>query len=239
MDKRGSERVLALLSSFDFSYTVHSPPINPASPLLAPISEKIIKSSLEFSSLIDARVLVIHSGYLVPKDQIPRARALEVLANTVRACAEYADDRGVLIGIENGDFGPSHICRRTSDVVGIVEKIGMDSVGMTFDFGHAHLVETYYKSSLLEAIREALPYIVHVHISDNFGKVDPVDPSSHSLVYGYGDLHLPIGWGTVPYADVFRLIRPVYKGVYLLVIDPQFRDHYRNAMTHLTGLLEA
>jgi sugar phosphate isomerase/epimerase len=79
--------------------------------------------------------------------------------------------------------------------------------------------------------------MVHVHISDNFGKIDPITPASHSLVYGYGDLHLPIGWGNLPYREIFELIKPTYRGIYLLVIDPQFREHYHYAIKRLRSFL--
>ena len=79
----------------------------------------------------------------------------------------------------------------------------------------------------------------HLHINDNYGKFDPLSPASKNVALGYGDLHLPIGWGKIPYEDVFRLIKRTYKhGLYLLEIDDEFREYYQYAITKLREMLQ-
>jgi len=238
LDRRKSSLLLDILSAYDFCYTVHAPmKTNLASPSMAGVSEKIVRSCIDFSNLIDAKILVLHSGYITVNDRISEADALKVLANSVRKCASYASDLGVSIGIENGELGPTHLCRRIDKLIEAVKAINVDNVGITFDFGHAYIMSNYYGFDFMKSIREALPYIIHVHISDNFGKIDPLSPDRKDLVFGYGDLHLPIGWGSVPYKKILRLIKPVYKGIYVLEIDPSYKEQYRLAIENLKKLL--
>ncbi len=240
LDKKECSMVLDILSNYNFSYTVHAPMrVNLASPLLLEISEKIIKSCIDFCAMIDAKVLVTHSGYIVPVDEISEIEALEVLINSLQRCAEYACDSGVLIGVENGDLGPTHLCREIDKLIEVIRRVDMNNVGITFDFGHAFIAASYYKFNFLDAVRDAAPYMFHLHINDNYGKFDPLSPASKDMAFGYGDLHLPIGWGKVPYEDVFRLVKRTYKhGLYLLEIDAQFREHYQYAITKLREMLQ-
>ena len=90
LDKEGCPSVLDILSSYDFSYTVHAPmKTNLASPSLMEVSERIVRACTDFSVLVDAEILVLHSGYVLPDDKISESEALKVLANSLKRCAEY------------------------------------------------------------------------------------------------------------------------------------------------------
>jgi sugar phosphate isomerase/epimerase len=56
----------------------------------------------------------------------------------------------------------------------------------------------------LESIELARPLIKDVHIHDDFGKPAGLDRRQIMLLsQGKGDLHMPIGWGEIPYREVF------------------------------------
>ncbi|KPV62465.1 MAG: Xylose isomerase-like TIM barrel [Candidatus Bathyarchaeota archaeon BA1] len=244
LDKRGCSSVLDILSSYDFLYTTHAPlKANLANASLVRISEGIIKACIGFSVLINARILVLHAGFVVPSDKFsiftrPLAGALMALIDSMRRCAEYASNSGISIGIENGELGATHLFKGIDSLLDVVEAIDMDNVGVALDIGHLYLTANYYGFDLLEATEKALTHMIHAHLSDNFGKFDPLSPYEKDLPYGYGDLHLPIGLGNVPYKDILELIKPVYKGVYILDIDPEYKDFYPLALKNLKELLE-
>ena len=230
LNGRACSSLLNALSGYDFSYTVHAPmEIDLANRSSFRFSEKMAKACIEFSALLDAKILVLHSGYVRPEGKIPTPKAMETLVSLTRRCASYAGNMGISVGIENGELAPIHFCRRIDRLLDVIKGIGMDNVGVTFDFGHAYLSANYYGFDFMGAVREALPFIIHVHVTDNFGKFNPSEPGEKDTSLGLGDLHLPIGWGSVPYRDVFRLIRPVYKGVYLMEIDRRYKRHLRSS----------
>lgn len=240
LDKKACTSVLDALSSYDFSYTAHAPyNTNLASPSMLKISVKIARSCIDFCVMTKAQILVLHSGYITPSDEISESESLKFLADSVRRIAEYARDSGVWIGVENGDLGPTHLCRRIDWLVEVVKDVDMSNVGITFDFGHAYVSAGYYRFDFLKAVEEALPHMIHAHVNDNFGRFNPFSPhdTNHDLTFGYGDLHLPIGWGTIPYKDVFDLVKSTYDGIYVLELRPRYREYIQHTIGKLKELL--
>ena len=64
-------------------------------------------------------------------------------------------------------------------------------LGFTLDIGHANIGKL--ENNSLEYLRRFRKKLHHVHLSDNLG--------------GYGDLHLPIGAGTIDYAKIMKKIK--------------------------------
>jgi len=241
LDKRECSKFLDILSGYSFSYTIHAPSkMNLASPLLLKISEKVMKSCIDLCVMVGSGVLVMHSGYITPVDKMSESEALRSLVDSLKKWGRYAHDSGVLIGVENGELGFTHLCREVDKLIDVVRNVNMDSVGVTFDAGHAFISASYYKFNFLEAVRKVMPYTIHMHLHDNYGKFDPISPERKNLLFGYGDLHMPIGWGKIPYKEFFRLIRGRYKReLYLLEIDPIFKEYYGYAAEKLKEMLSS
>ncbi len=118
-----------------------------------------------------------------------------------------------------------------------VKGVGRDNVAITFDFGHAYIASHYYGFDFLDLIEPAMPLVKHIHIHDNFGKPAGLDRRHMVLMPdGKGDLHLPIGWGEIPYREVFSRLRG-YNGVLMLEINPRYRDYYGDALQETRRLL--
>ncbi|HEY6103110.1 MAG TPA: sugar phosphate isomerase/epimerase, partial [bacterium] len=96
-------------------------------------------------------------------------------------------------------------------------KVDRPNVGLTFDVGHAFLAAHYFGFDYLEAVRSARPLLIHLHVTDNFGRYDPLRLENFTLYrtqrprdilpVGRGDLHLPVGWGAIPYEATFDALR--------------------------------
>ena len=85
--------------------------------------------------------------------------------------------------------GKEFLCRFPEELIGMTE--GIEGIGMTFDFGHAHTIGK---------VNEFLPYVGradHIHIHDN---------------HGISDEHLPLGDGTINWERVGSTIAAHYKG---------------------------
>ncbi len=118
-----------------------------------------------------------------------------------------------------------------------VKQVGKDNVGITFDFGHAYIASRYYGFDFLKAIDLAKPYIKHVHIHDDFGKPAGLDRRHIVLLPdGKGDLHLPIGWGEIPYKEVFCRLKG-YSNILMLEINPRHRAYYADALQETRKLI--
>ena len=57
----------------------------------------------------------------------------------------------------------------------------------------------------MKEINAMSPISKHLHVHDSFGILNNLWTynDSEMLSYGIGDLHLPIGWGSIPFDDIF------------------------------------
>jgi sugar phosphate isomerase/epimerase len=103
--------------------------------------------------------------------------------------------------------------------------------------GHLYIAASYCGLDYLGAIRQAAPYVRHLHGSDNFGRLGGVfDDLNARVPYGDGDVHLPHGWGTLPHTEALSQL-PGYEGLYVLEIRPRFREHFGEALRLLRGIV--
>jgi sugar phosphate isomerase/epimerase len=218
----------------------------------------VFVASLDFCAAIGAGVMVYHSGLIalhqvaagldaLPDDEaLARAREREVAA--LRDLAPLAAERGVVVAMENRDPHPWELatlrrCGVTAsqlpkyhagisipDLVAQVEAVDHPNLGLTLDFGHLFLAANHCGFDYLEAIRQAAPYVRHLHASDNWGRLGgPFDSLNHRIPHGEGDLHLPPGWGAIPHVEALKQL-PGYEGLYVLEIRPRFFEHFAAAL---------
>ncbi len=136
-----------------------------------------------------------------------------------------------------GDIALYNYGGMISRLVEQVKGVGKENVGITFDFGHAYIASHYYGFDFLDSIELARPFIKHVHVHDDFGRPAGVDRRQIVLIsQGKGDLHMPIGWGEIPYREVFSRLKG-YEGVVLLELKPRYRPYLEEALQETRRLL--
>ncbi len=115
--------------------------------------------------------------------------------------------------------------RRVAELVADVDR---PNVGMCLDVGHAALASTLFGGgNVVQHVESVLPYVKHVHIHDNFGEVGPPTTFRHAwgeeAAVGFGDLHLPLGEGTLPLGDMVDALLGVgYRGKFTIEIKEHF-----------------
>ena len=173
----------------------------------------------------------------------------------LRKLAPIAADLDVTIAMENGDphlweyavlikngKSPDELAKyhgrlRTSAIVAQAEAVDHPSIGITLDLGHLYLAAQALGDDYLEAISVAAPWVRHLHINDNFGKLDVGTAyEGYRLPYGEADLHLPPGWGAIPFAEAFARLN-AYEGDIILEIKERYRDHLDEALENTKRIL--
>jgi len=165
--------------------------------------------------MIGAEIVVYHSGVRLPHEE---NRPLDELMETEREelywLGERAKELGVSIAVENHNPQRWDIDRGGADKYGLflnrlleqIRTIAHANVGICLDYGHAYLSSSQFNYDFADAIRNVMPHVNHLHIHDNFGKVPMVErPYVYQYNYGEDDLHLPVGWGSIPYGELFRM----------------------------------
>ena len=231
------KRVKEALRKYNLKATAHSPNTLNLRKDNLDLQEEVFQSSIQFASELEAKVLVYHNGGFKRRKQEGELQNLasEREIRALKTLGELADKRGVQICLENGALS-------IEELVTIVRKVNRENVGITYDFGHAFLYYSCHagEKEFLTSIKEALPYLKHIHIHDNFGRanITSQDASYISrLPFGEGDLHMPPGMGTIPYEKIFPLLRE-YKGIAMAEIDPRYEPFYGGVLKRLHKYIE-
>ncbi len=260
------EAIREAIARYDLRYSVHAPGRTNLGFGANPELEcRVLEACLRFCGAIGARVLVYHSGLqaldaarsgtapLPSDDELARGAEREVAA--LRKLAAIAADLGVTIGMENGDphlweyallkqqgkppgdLAKYHARMRTSAIVEQLEAVNHANVRMTLDLGHLYLAARALDDDFLDAVATAAPWVRHLHINDNFGILDRgVDYEGYRLPYGEADLHLPPGWGGIPFAAAFARLGE-FEGDIVLEIKSRYRDHLDEALANTRRIL--
>jgi sugar phosphate isomerase/epimerase len=230
------------------------------------LCKKIMRAQIELCAAMGGTRLVYHSGLqaleevksgvrstLLTARELDEGAQREVAA--LRDLAPMAADAGVVICMENLDphlwehsiirsFGlpgceiDEHLARlRIGPIVRQLEAIDHPSVRMTLDVAHLHLAAQDRDFSYLDAVSDAAPWVRHLHVSDNFGRLDAGYPIERERwAFGEADMHMPPGWGIIPYPEVFARLSD-YRDDLILEILTEFDDHLAEARANMQSIL--
>ncbi len=258
---------LGVIRGLDLRYTVHGLlRLNLAYDSRHALCEQIMRSQIEICRAMGASVLVYHSGLqaldevrhgvrqtLLSDDELAEGAQREVAA--FRRLAPLAADAGVTVGMENGDthlwehreiarFGlprealsRHHARVHIPPIVRQLEAIDHPNIGLTVDVGHLYIAACDMGFDYLTAVEQAAPWLKHVHLSDNWGRLDRgFNDEPDRWAFGEADVHMPPGWGEIPYREVFARW-PDYHGDVIIELKPSFFDHARDGLHVLQSLL--
>ncbi len=230
------------------------------------LSKRIMAAQIEVGRAIGASCLVYHSGLqaldavhhgvrhtLLSEAELAEGAAREVAA--LRELAPRAADAGLLIGMENGDshlwehdviarhglprhaLSQHHARLHIPPIVRQLEAVDHLAVGLCLDIAHLHIAAHDMGFDYLEAVSQAAPWVRHLHANDNFGRLDwGFDTESDRWPYGEADIHLPPGWGSIPYGEVFARLSD-YRGDLILEIKAGFADYVGESLATMRSLV--
>ena len=206
--------VSTLLREFKFKYTAHiGRGVDLRDTKRLALQKKVLASSIEACARLGIRLLVLH----FEAESRDLAAEQAFYEGHIEA-ADRAAELGVALRLENIEVD------RVDTVVDFIKKVGRKDFLLAFDTGHAYLAAKYFHFDFLESLRKAIPYVGHVHLSDNVGTFEELRitnrpvydglPMGYRLTFGRGDIHIPPFWGEIPYPVVFALLKR-YEGVFL------------------------
>ncbi|WP_094227658.1 sugar phosphate isomerase/epimerase family protein [Methanolobus psychrotolerans] len=160
-----------------------------------------------------AELAVLHPGYLSAYGgQVPD-KAWQVNIESIQQLCDFAEDRGILIAVENMPELPKIFGKIPDEMLDMLKEVDRKNVGMTLDVGHANTM-----GLVDEFVEKCLSRIKHMHIHDNHG------------VY---DEHLPLGHGTVDWKKLMGSLSG-YNG--RLVTEMGSLDEGRQCLEYLKKL---
>ena len=233
-----AKQVKEILDGFNLDYTVHAPDrLNLRDFQYPDVQRKVFAACIQFTAAIGAKTLVYHQGRLKSNgSDVSEEEAREIEMDELSDFSKLAQREGVTVCVENIHSSITHLVK-------LLESVGEESVKMCYDFAHSYINSKKLGYDFLRSIQAAKPYIRHAHVNDNFGKGKPesAPPYIEAMPMGIGDLHLPIGWGNIPYEDVFRIMAG-YDGIYILELQERFFENgysmLNEALQDLRDMLE-
>jgi sugar phosphate isomerase/epimerase len=243
----------SILSGFDFIYSVHAPnPLNLMSMDDSETHVKLFNTCLEFTSEINSEIFVYHAGRYIPEErflsqydiQVTQDAKEKILNNELEHLSNIAEslkNSKITICIENArpylDCKDYCYAENINQLSEIVRLLNSENIAINLDVGHAFLASKFYEIPLLESIRKAAPYVKHMHVHDNYGKLCYYyEKTQVDLVpLGKGDMHMPIGWGAVPFKEILSELKG-YPGIFLNELRPRYMDYFGDVYNTMQSL---
>lgn len=237
------EKIKEIMEKYNLKYNVHVPDLlNLMDEKHESIQKEIFYSVLEFTKEINGELIVYHAGRIngeaaKNKDLLERLKEKE--RESLKEFADEARKLGIIISIENSSVDLSIIKGENfsygvyiEELVKQVEKINKPNVGITIDLGHGYIASKYLGYDFESSIKKAEKYINNIHLHDSFGIANNINekiPYMYKVIYGLDDLHLPLGWGDLPFEKIFSMIKPDFTYI-TLELEPRHRDEYKESL---------
>jgi sugar phosphate isomerase/epimerase len=75
---------------------------------------------------------------------------------------------------------------------------------------HAYIMARFRGQDYLETLEAFAPCVNHLHVHDSFGRPTSIEGfyrPAEQIAFGMGDLHLPMGWGDIPWDAILPRLR--------------------------------
>ena len=173
---------------------------------------EVLKKEIEVCSFLDVNILVTHFGHTsleTSKNQTKYNQLINIQKEQYFELAEIAKKYGVTLCIENiFPYTSGHYTALPSEVSKNISEINHPNARTTIDFSHAYINCNLQSKDLISELETMAPHTEHLHVHDSFGKFKTMDTYifPEDITYGQGDIHLPLGWGDIPFDKIFSTL---------------------------------
>jgi sugar phosphate isomerase/epimerase len=124
-----------------------------------------IQNHISFAAALSAIVLI---GWVRGNWKRNKERARKSFVNALRECGKFAENEGVLLGIEPINRYEIDSIQTIDEAVGILKETGFPNIGIVADTFHMNIEED---EPIYKSIRKCKDHLFHVHVADNNRKV--------------------------------------------------------------------
>jgi sugar phosphate isomerase/epimerase len=165
------------------------------------LHEAVARTNIELTAHFGARHMVLHCGLTNARNPAQIEAAYARQRDSLGRLAEFAADHGVLICLETVWSFDGRETALPSRLAAEIRAVGHPALWATMDYAHSALQCALRGAELMAEVKALAPLARHLHLNDCFG-IDLAMAGSlptEALTYGWGDLHMPIGWGSLPW----------------------------------------
>lgn len=181
------ESIVSVLKDEGLKCTLHGPyqDLSPGSPdpKIRQVTFNRFLQTIELADRLKPELVVFHPGFDPWRYQGIVDQWFNHSLETWSRVLESSEGIGVPLAMENVfEFAPDHLLQ-------LVSNIGSPRLGLCFDTGHYNVFAKRPLSRWIEIFR---PFLMEVHLHDNYGKLDE---------------HLAVEEGNFPFGKLFELLR--------------------------------
>jgi sugar phosphate isomerase/epimerase len=203
----------------------------------------LAKAFIQVCDRAGAKILVQHSGFVSPNLPSDRADADKREYDALVEIAEVAAKYDVKVALENIFTVVGGQYRKApSQVAETVRALNHPNIVAVTDFSHAYIESTYRGLDYMNELRAMAPVTGHLHVHDSFGQLAGDTPffyAQEASALGFGDLHLPIGWGNIPWDNIFGELIFLPDTILMMEISSRFRPEQAACLAHARRFTEA
>jgi len=194
-------KIANIARSLDVSFNQsHNPIYNFCHPEIVPnfdLAEEMTRRSILCSGILGVKWIVVHAGSSFVNGKYDKTSTIEknlAYLDKIRCMALASGCEGIAIENMAVSHDYSQICETTDGLIHLVDAFHSNSVGVCWDFGHAHLTS----ESQFESLQKVSSRLKATHIADNSGLND--------------DHTLPM-LGTIPWEQLMPVLQGIaYQG---------------------------
>ena len=220
------------------SYSVHAPiALNLMDhPGRTALHLDVLKASVEITAELGARHMVMHTGICANASRAEIDAAYERQRAALDEAAGIAAGSGVVVCVETlpTDRADMHTAL-PSRLAYELAQIDHPNIRCCLDVSHAYINCGFHGRDLLEELTPLAPFAEHLHLHDSFGRPNDMRTISRAerIAYGLGDLHLPLGWGSIPWKAIFSELDLPKSPVLMLELPPPHADELDMCITKM------
>ncbi|QRM33264.1 sugar phosphate isomerase/epimerase [Microvirga sp. VF16] len=242
--KDRSARIAKIVQGYDFKkLSLHGPLVsNFMDREHLDIQKAVMRANLELCDQLGAGLLVQHGGHArpAPGEAVSDYDSME--REALAEMAVVAERYGVRIGLETiFATAEGQYVQTPTELAATVRSVGSPHVVAVLDFSHAYLQSTLKKLNFRDELRAVAPVTGHLHVHDSYGlpRSMTVYRPAEATAYGLGDLHLPIGWGDIPWEAIFSELQFLPDTMLIMEIEAdRFADEQPASLERARRLVE-
>jgi len=217
------------------SYSVHAPiALNLMDhPGRTALHLDILKASIEITAELGARHMVMHTGICENGSRAEIDAAHERQRAALAEVADMAAGAGVVVCVETlpTERADKHTAL-PSRLAYELQQIDHPNIRCCLDVSHAYINCGFHGRDLLAELAPLAPFAEHLHLHDSFGRPNDIRTVSRSerIAYGLGDLHLPLGWGSIPWNALWSELDFPKSPVLMLELPPPHAEELDNCI---------
>ena len=168
-------------------------------PSRIPLHENAAKANIELTARLGARHMVVHCGLAPDPDRAALEAAYGQQRESLARLGDFAAQHDVIICVETIWSFDGRETALPGKLAAELRAIAHPNVMATLDYAHSALQSSLKGADLMDEIRQLAPLAPHIHLNDCFGvdKDVAIALPAEAMAYGSGDLHLPLGWGSL------------------------------------------